>query len=982
MATASSLKVKLGRAQVLLDSLLQGLAMYLVPLGLVILTFVAVISWDGMYERRGGLSLPLQVLVEGEHPLTPQSALPQFDESPLLPYFETKRTEKPIWFLLNVNGSSQSAVEFPSRHAYSVACWDANSMELLGDGNRTGLVGSVYRIKAGFATRLPERSLRMVCRATFMGPARLTALQWQSSDLQSSADRYHRESGLLDGGLLLLAVFVALMSLINRQGLYVLFAVWLVTNLRVASISAGMDFQWLGQEVPVSWLPTLRAVTVTLHGLVTLQLFNTLFRQPLANLPLFRLPLQATQWMALPLLLATVLLPFKAYLPFMWLVTGLGLILMSASLIYLVVTIRTSTVLWYAASLGITLFSAMAEIIAAAIGKKEIAVLVNSVTGAIASSVLTAVAIAEQIRIEHRKRMQIQAKVEKTFQAMPVGLFSLQPDGMGVSANPAMYRMLGTNEAAFRDAPWSAWFGGEVWVQMYRLLREEGRVEMEIAGRTPGQRLLVAATIANGVIEGSLQDVTRQATATEHLRFLADHDPLTKILNRRGVERAFTTAAAETTAARCFILAYLDLDRFKLINDLFGHPAGDEVLRQVCQRAQVLLVEGQHFGRIGGDEFVLLMPDTTVQLAELICRGIIDSLSQTPFLVSDKAFQVRGSIGAIEVAPGMLIKDALSAADAACRAAKRKSGFFMAEREASVFREHEEELTLISNFSTGRVTEGLYIEMQPIMSLTNPKGTLNAEVLLRMRDANGKAVPVSRVLAAAETVGKTATIDRWVMNSTLVWLDEHLGKLERTKFICMNMSGASLNDDRFVQDALKLLSEFPQAAKRLCIEITEDVALHDLEVTSRFIHAVRKLGVRVALDDFGAGYTSFSYLKQLRADVVKIDGSFIVDINADPANVTIVEAIVTLARNLGMKTIAEWAEDAETVRTLASIGVDYVQGFAISRSQPREQFLTAQSAADFILDPPTRALVEEIASGNLNPLGQFTDTKGGLHLVQ
>jgi EAL domain-containing protein (putative c-di-GMP-specific phosphodiesterase class I) len=178
----------------------------------------------------------------------------------------------------------------------------------------------------------------------------------------------------------------------------------------------------------------------------------------------------------------------------------------------------------------------------------------------------------------------------------------------------------------------------------------------------------------------------------------------------------------------------------------------------------------------------------------------------------------------------------------------------------------------------------------------------------------------------------------------------------------MNLSGASLNDERFVQDTFEILGRFVHVASRLCLEITESVALHDLDNTRRFIDQARSFGVKVALDDFGAGYTSFSYLKELPADVLKIDGNFIKNINAHPANVAIVEAIVSLAGNLGMKTIAEWAEDAATVQTLSEIGVDYVQGWAVARSLPPERMLEARSAADFITDPAVQELVKVLGT--------------------
>jgi EAL domain-containing protein (putative c-di-GMP-specific phosphodiesterase class I) len=178
----------------------------------------------------------------------------------------------------------------------------------------------------------------------------------------------------------------------------------------------------------------------------------------------------------------------------------------------------------------------------------------------------------------------------------------------------------------------------------------------------------------------------------------------------------------------------------------------------------------------------------------------------------------------------------------------------------------------------------------------------------------------------------------------------------------MNLSGASLNDERFVEDTLEILARHGDVAGRLCIEITESVALHDLHNTRRFIEQVRAFGVKVALDDFGAGYTSFSYLKELPADVLKIDGNFVVNINAHPANVAIVEAIVKLAANLGMETIAEWAEDAATVRTLSGLGVDYVQGYAVSRPQSPERLLAASSSASFISDAELVQLVRTLDS--------------------
>ena len=211
---------------------------------------------------------------------------------------------------------------------------------------------------------------------------------------------------------------------------------------------------------------------------------------------------------------------------------------------------------------------------------------------------------------------------------------------------------------------------------------------------------------------------------------------------------------------------------------------------------------------------------------------------------------------------------------------------------------------------------------------------------------------------ALDAPGRMGVIDRWVLATTLAWLNRHYESLKHTKFICMNLNGASLNDEKFLDDVVVMLARNRHVAHHLCYEVTESVALHDLGNTRRFIDRLRGFGAKVALDDFGAGYTSFSYLRDLPADMIKIDGSFIVDMNQHPANIAIVEAIVSLANNLGMKVIAEWAEDMDTVQTLKEIGVDYVQGFVVARPQAPDQLLAVDSSASFILDERLARMVE------------------------
>jgi EAL domain-containing protein (putative c-di-GMP-specific phosphodiesterase class I) len=249
------------------------------------------------------------------------------------------------------------------------------------------------------------------------------------------------------------------------------------------------------------------------------------------------------------------------------------------------------------------------------------------------------------------------------------------------------------------------------------------------------------------------------------------------------------------------------------------------------------------------------------------------------------------------------------------------------------------------------------------MSLLAPEDSLDFEVLLRMRDTSGVLVPAEKIIAAAEENGNISELDKWVLSTSLEWMSEHREHLPKTRFVCVNLSGASLNDEHFIEDIFLIIAKYAHVIDLLCIEITEGVALHDLENTRRFIGRLQDYGAKIALDDFGAGYTSFTYLKDLPADALKIDGAFIRTMSAHPANAAIVEAIVALARNLGMRSIAEWVEDYATLEALAALGVDYVQGWVVARPQAPEKILEAASSAHFVVDPQVAAYVRRAREG-------------------
>ncbi len=840
-----------------LDALLDRLSAYGLPVAIGALTWLALASWPPQHPAGNPAPLALRVLEDRGGTLDPMSAREQLRARAEVAHVDTRLSQAPFWFAFAAQGAERaSEVELPSRHALEVACWEGGALAPLGRASRSRWSGALRPVKAGFALRLAPRAgpVPVLCRASFAGPARLSAQQWDPAELGDSAEQFHRSAGLLDGGLVVLALFALVAGIINRDSMYVLFAAWLVASLRLGAISAGWDTQWMARAVPEEWILPLRQVTIAAYVLLTYALFRRLFRDDLERVG-HAWALRVAQLACLTLLAAALALPFARFLPVMWVAVGVGIAVLAFLLVRILVLRRSKVALWYGASLALVLMAGFYEVIAAALGVKLLIGAVNSVTAALGSSLLVALAIAQRMREEREARERAQTE----------------------------------------------------------------------------------------------------------LRFLAHHDALTGVLNRRGLEQRIAGEVARLGGGGTLALAYLDLDRFKLINDLFGHVAGDDVLRQVCRRVEERLGGDNTVGRIGGDEFVLMFPGTRMAAAAEACRDVVDSLGTRPFLTGDKAFQVKGSIGLVEVPAGTTVSEAISIADRACRAAKsgRYDGLVVYERDAPAFQHRAQELRLVKQLGAGNAPEGVYLAMQPIMSLRAPGASLDFEVLVRMRDTDGAEVPGGRIIEAAEDNGRVAVIDRWVLGRTLAWLEQVCGQLGRTRFVCMNLSGGSLNDERFVREAFAVLAAHPRAAQLLCVEITESVALHDLANTRRFIERLRGLGARVALDDFGAGYTSFSYLKELPADALKIDGHFVRGVHAHSANLAIIEAIAELARNLGMQTIAEWAEDLPTLQALYDAGIDYVQGYAVSRPQAPERMLEASSAASFIEDPAIARFVGE-----------------------
>ena len=437
------------------------------------------------------------------------------------------------------------------------------------------------------------------------------------------------------------------------------------------------------------------------------------------------------------------------------------------------------------------------------------------------------------------------------------------------------------------------------------------------------------------------RDMSRERQYATRLAHLASHDALTGLLNRREFERRVSTVLAEGPHHNGnHAVLYLDLDEFKVVNDTCGHAAGDELLRQVSALLRPRLREGDTLARLGGDEFGVLLEHCAPTPALAIADALRKTIGDFHFQWNQRSFKIGASVGVVNLAGGPdTLAGILSAADAACYMAKDKG-----RNRVQVYSPESDEVTLrkgemewVSRIHRALAENRFCLYAQPVRATAGGDTTpAYTELLLRLRDDGGGLVPPTAFIPAAERYHLMPAIDRWVITTAFGELARQLeaGDGAQAGVCAINVSGASLGDDDFLDfvQAQFLVHRVPHA--RVCFEITETTAVASLTKATQFMTALRGLGCRFALDDFGVGVSSFTYLKHLPVDYVKIDGSFVKDMLDDPVNRAMVEAIHRIGHIMGKKTIAESVERRELLSPLREIGVDYAQGFGIAAPAP------------------------------------------------
>ena len=445
---------------------------------------------------------------------------------------------------------------------------------------------------------------------------------------------------------------------------------------------------------------------------------------------------------------------------------------------------------------------------------------------------------------------------------------------------------------------------------------------------------------------GTVQDITERKLAERQLSFQATHDALTGLANRREFERrANRLLKSAKESGNDHALCFMDLDQFKVVNDTCGHVAGDELLRQLSQLLQEKVRHRDTLARLGGDEFGILMEHCPLDDAHRVAMTLQKEIQAFCFSWDDKIFKVGVSIGLVSITAATHdLTELLKKVDAACYVAKDKgrNRIHVSRNEDFEVAQRHGEMQWITKINRAIEDNSFCLYGQLICPLDKTKEKY-CEILVRMVDENSGLIVPGSFLPAAERYNMITKIDYWVIENTIAFLTSNPQVLEEITMFNINLSGQSLNDPDFLGFIISLMNESEIDCESVCFEITETAAISNMVVATRFISILKGLGCSFTLDDFGSGLSSFGYLKSLPVDYLKIDGMFVKNIINDPIDYAMVSSINKIGQVMGMKTIAEFVENNEIRDMLTKIGVNYAQGYGISRPQPLEDFLTNSS---------------------------------------
>jgi len=557
--------------------------------------------------------------------------------------------------------------------------------------------------------------------------------------------------------------------------------------------------------------------------------------------------------------------------------------------------------------------------------------------------------------VSHRKSLEVSLSRSKrqaqfTLESISEGVITTDNDGRIDYMNLAAETMLGTNRddatghktgelfALVDDVdrrplgdPVERCLAMRRRVNMGRravLVSEDGEHEhsVEITAspiRGPGNSISGTVVVVHDVSE--IRGLTRR------MSYQATHDPLTGLINRREFERRLDEAMDAAHAEEAVhMLFYMDLDRFKAVNDSCGHLAGDNMLREVATLIKEEVRESDFVGRLGGDEFGALLIGCPIDKARQIAVDIVNAVDEYRFVWKDKIFNIGISIGLVEISHvSGSVQDVMSAADSACYVAKQQGRgqvHVYSARDEAIARERGD-IQWLRELQAALHEDRFELAVQPIIAMSSGVDTgPSVEVLIRLPDERGRRSETAEFLRPAERYQLMPQIDRWVVNATLAALSSGEIKLAGHRSCAINLSGQTLADESFLGFVVDALDRTGVSPAAICFEVTERAILSNVQLAQRFIEVLHGIGCEFSLDDFGSGLGSFSSLKHLPVDYLKIDGLYTRNLRSDQVNQEMVSAMIKLARTMQFRVVAEQVEHQEDFDWLRDVGIDFMQG--------------------------------------------------------
>jgi diguanylate cyclase (GGDEF)-like protein/PAS domain S-box-containing protein len=446
----------------------------------------------------------------------------------------------------------------------------------------------------------------------------------------------------------------------------------------------------------------------------------------------------------------------------------------------------------------------------------------------------------------------------------------------------------------------------------------------------------------NGELNGCVlvaHDVTEMHSMARMLNHQATHDELTGLINRREFEVRLSQALENARVDdQEHTLIYMDMDNFKIVNDSCGHLAGDELLKQFCALLKTHVRNTDTFARLGGDEFAVLLIGCPMHQAESIAAEIQERVQEFRFRWNDRSFEIGVSMGITLITKqSASTTEVLNNADSACYVAKnagRNLTHIYSENDV-VVQQHRGEMQWVQRITQALADNRFTLYCQAIQPITPKRNNQeHFEILVRMIDEQGNLISPQNFIPAAERYQLMAAIDRWVINAAFTTLAEHNASNTQQWSFAINLSGQSLSDPEFLDFIIDIHSKIELNPQWICFEITETAAISKLSHAKNFIAFLKQIGFRFALDDFGSGMSSFAYLRELNIDFLKIDGTFVRQIDQNRIDYAMVSSINQIGQLMGIQTIAEFVENDDILELIKGLQIDFAQGYGIDKPKP------------------------------------------------